>query len=185
MTGINEKLYVSTDAFSAAVATHHRRLAGLAYLLCGDKTVAEDLVAEAYAKVWPKYRQQQVEDLGPYLRQSVVNLATGRLRRLRLERRETQRRTIDWRIAEDRNTPSFESSVDERDELWQAIWRLPADQRAVIVLRLVEDMSEEATAKVLGTRPGTVKSRLARGLATLRTELSPTAIGSDMRGDVQ
>ena len=48
---------------------------------------------------------------------------------------------------------------------------LPVDQRAVIVLRHVEDRSEEETAEILGIRPGTVKSRLARGLAALRAEL--------------
>lgn len=163
--------YGSSDAFSAAIAVHHQRLAGFAYLLCGNRTVAEDLVAEAYAKVWPKYRNRQVEDLGPYLRRAVANQATGRLRRLRLERRETERRTVDWRLPDDRGGYSFETVVDDRDRLWQAIWALPADQRAVIVLRIVEDSSEEETARVLGVRPGTVKSRLARGLAALRTSL--------------
>jgi RNA polymerase sigma-70 factor (sigma-E family) len=173
MTATNsfEGSYAATDSFSAAVAAHHRRLAGFAYLLCGDRTTAEDLVAEAYARVWPKHRHQQVEDLGPYLRQAVANLATGRLRRLRLERRETEKRTIDWRLGEDRDIGGFESTIDDRDQLWQAIWALPADQRAVIVLRLVEDMSELECAKTLGVRPGTVKSRLARGLAALRISL--------------
>jgi RNA polymerase sigma-70 factor (sigma-E family) len=166
-----EGSYVARDAFSAAVAAHHHRLAGFAYLLCGDRITAEDLVAEAYARVWPKFRNQQVDDLGPYLRTAVANLATGRLRRLRLERRETERRDLDWRLGDGRPARGFESTIDDRDLLWQAIWALPVDQRAVIVLRLVEDLSEQSCAKVLGIRPGTVKSRLARGLATLRTSL--------------
>ena len=170
MTGLGDT-HGSSDRFSAAVAAHHQRLAGFAYLLCGDRTVAEDLVAEAYARVWPKYRHHQVEDLGPYLRRAVTNLATGRLRNVRLERRETEKRTIDWRLSDDNRQPGFETAIDDRDRLWQAIWRLPGDQRAVIVLRLVEDLSEEQTAKVLGVRPGTVKSRLSRGLVALRTSL--------------
>jgi DNA-directed RNA polymerase specialized sigma24 family protein len=52
-----EGSYGTNDAFSAAIAEHHQRLAGFAYLLCGNRTQAEDLVAEAYARVWPKYRR--------------------------------------------------------------------------------------------------------------------------------
>lgn len=159
------------DAFAEAVASQHRRLAGFAYLLCGNRTVAEDLVAEAYAKVWPKYRQGKVDDLGAYLRRAVANQAAGRRRRMRLEKREIERRTVDWRISTDRDAAPLDTGVEEHDRLWSAIWKLPVDQRAVIVLRHVEDRSEEETADILGIRPGTVKSRLARGLAALRAEL--------------
>lgn len=173
MTVVNDvdAQYAVADSFSAAIAAHQRQLAGFAYLLCGDRTVAEDLVAEAYARVWPKYRQQRVDDLEPYLRQAVANLATGRMRRLRLERRETEKRTLDWRFAEGERRAHFETAVDDHDQLWPAIWALPADQRAVIVLRLVEDLSERECASMLGIRPGTVKSRLARGLGSLRATL--------------
>ena len=149
------------DAFSAAVLTHHRRLAGFAYLLCGDRAVAEDLVAEAYARVWPKFQQGRVDDLGAYLRRAIANLAAGRRRRQKLERREIERRTVDWRVSTDRDRPSFEPGVEEHDRLWAAIWKLPMDQRTVIVLRHVDDLSEDETAK----------SRLSRGLAALRAEL--------------
>jgi len=151
------------DAFSRVVAEHHRRLAGLAYALCGDRDLAEDLVAEAYARVWPKWRNRQVDDLGPYLRRALVNLVHGRRRRRALERREAERRRVDWREGQ-----SPERDVDERDRLWVALMQLPVDQRAAIVLRHVEDLSEEETAAVLGVRPGTVKSRLSRGLTQLR-----------------
>ena len=160
----------SNDPFALAVAAHHRRLAGFAFLLCGDRVVAEDLVAEAYSRVWPKYRHHDVDDLAPYLHRVVANLAAGRMRRLRLERRETEKRTIDWRLS-GCDGAGFESTIDDRNRLWPAIWKLPADQRVVIVLRLVEDRSERATARLLGVRPGTVKSRLARGIATLRVSL--------------
>src|SRR5215475_11077886 len=70
------------DAFSAAVADHHRELARFAYRLCGDRTVAEDIVAEAYARVWPHWRRGRVEVLLPYLMRTVANQAYARHRRL-------------------------------------------------------------------------------------------------------
>ena len=164
------ELYDSNDPFAVAVAAHHRRLAGFAFLLCGDRVAADDLVAEAYARVWARYQHRSVDDLGPYLHRVVANLAAGRMRRLRVERRQTEQRTIDWRQS-GADLAHVESTIDDRDQLWPAIWKLPADQRVVIVLRLVEDQSEQATARLLGVRPGTVKSRLARGIATLRLAL--------------
>jgi RNA polymerase sigma-70 factor (sigma-E family) len=154
------------DRFVRAVGTEQRRLAGLAYVLCGDRDVAEELVAEAFARVWPKWRAGHVDDLPAYLRRALVNLVQGRYRRRVLERRELGRRTVDWRDGQ-----RFEPGVEMRGELWTALLRLPLEQRTVIVLRHVEDLSEDETAAVLNLRPGTVKSRLARGLATLRAEL--------------
>lgn len=168
----------AAEAFSDQVAAHHRRLAGFAYLMCGDRTIAEDLVAEAYARVWPKYRQGKVDDLGAYLRRTIANLANGRRRRQVIERREVERRTVDWRVSSDRDVANDTDEVGEHDALWAAIWTLPVDQRAVIVLRHVEDRSEDETAEILGVRPGTVKSRLARGLATLRERLDEQSPGS-------
>ena len=155
-----------TERFVRAVGTEQRRLAGLAYVLCGDRDVAEELVAEAFARVWPKWRAGHVDDLPAYLRRALVNLVQGRFRRRMLERRELGRRTVDWRDGQ-----RFEPGVEMRGELWAALLRLPLEQRTVIVLRHVEDLSEDETAAVLNVRPGTVKSRLARGLATLRAEL--------------
>jgi RNA polymerase sigma-70 factor (sigma-E family) len=149
------------DAFSDAVADHHRELARFAFRLCGDRTLAEDVVAEAYARVWPHWRRGRVEVLLPYLVRTVANEAYARHRRRRLERAHepTERPAL---------AGSFEGQVDEHDELWAALDRLPPQQRVVLVLRVVEDLSEDETAAMLGVPRGTVKSRLARGLDALR-----------------
>jgi RNA polymerase sigma factor (sigma-70 family) len=63
----------------------------------------------------------------------------------------------------------FESRVADRAALWEALATLPYDQRVVVVLRVVEDLSEQQVADMVGIPVGTVKSRLSRGLATLRT----------------
>jgi RNA polymerase sigma-70 factor (sigma-E family) len=157
------------DAFSDAVADHHRELARFAFRLCGDRTLAQDLVAEAYARVWPHWRRGRVEVLLPYLMRTVANEAYARHRRRKLER--------------DKEPPaaplvegSFEDRVDEHDELWAALDRLPPQQRVVLVLRVVEDLSEDETAAMLGVPRGTVKSRLSRGPDALRAIVEPSHV---------
>jgi RNA polymerase sigma-70 factor (sigma-E family) len=151
------------EEFGELVAVYHQRLARLAYLLCGNRQQAEDAVADAYAKVWPRYRRGSVDDVQAYLRQAVVNQIRGGFRRRIVERREEQRQIIDLRHAEPE-----EGVVDARESLSPAIEALPAAQRAVIVLRYYEDLSEDETARLLGISVGTVKSRSSRGLQRLR-----------------
>jgi RNA polymerase sigma-70 factor (sigma-E family) len=163
----------ASHAFSELVALHHQRLARLAYVFCHDAQQAEDAVAEAYAKVWPKFRAGRVQDPGPYLRTAVVNAVRGGIRRRVLERREEERRRVDGR-----DGPSPEHIVDDRDLLETALQRLPATQRAVIVLRYYEDMTEDEIASVLHVACGTVKSRCARGLAQLRAAIGDAAVAA-------
>jgi len=153
----------SEGAFADAVEQHIRDLARFAYLICGDRDQAEEVVAEAFAKTWPRWRRGKVDSLLPYLRRAIVHEIYGRGRRRRLQRREEERRrpaTPDGR---------FEHHVDERSELWPLMARLPVAQRTVIALRIVEDLSEEQTAELLGVPTGTVKSRLSRALGALRS----------------
>jgi RNA polymerase sigma-70 factor (sigma-E family) len=155
----------AVDAFSLAVECHRDGLARLAFALCGDAALAEDVVAEAYARVWPRWRRGRVQDLSSYLRRAVVNEVYQRHRRRLLERREASR------PADRGNDGGFEALVGERDALWAAVARLSPRQRVVVVLRVVEDLSEEQTAATLGVPVGTVKSRLSRALVELRTTL--------------
>jgi RNA polymerase sigma-70 factor (sigma-E family) len=152
-------------AFSRAVTDHHAQLARFAFRLCGDAALAEDVVAEAYAKVWPRWHRGRVDELVPYLRRAVVNEVYGRGRRRRVER-QYQARTVEAPAS-----GRFESGVGERDALATAIELLPLRQRVVVVLRIVDDLSEQDTADLLGIPAGTVKSRLSRALDTLRTQL--------------
>jgi RNA polymerase sigma-70 factor, ECF subfamily len=151
------------DAFAAAVTMHHQALARFAYTLCGNVTQAEDAFAEAYARVWPRWRRGQVHDnLFGYLRRTVANEIYGRHRRRLLERREAER-------PRDRGDDGqFEGDVSTRDALWTALDHLSPQLRVVVVLRIVEDLSEAETAAMLDIPIGTVKSRLSRGLAVLR-----------------
>ena len=154
-------------SFAAVFNEHHRRAVRLAWLLTGDPHQAEDVVAEAMTKVYVQWRKGGVDDVGAYLRRAVANQANSRLRRRYLERREASRRTGD-----DRGVRLVDDEAADRDAVWQAIQQLPDRQRQVVVLRYYEDLSEAATADVLGISTGTVKSSLSRGLSKLEELLA-------------
>jgi RNA polymerase sigma factor (sigma-70 family) len=97
---------------------------------------------------------------------------TGSHRRQAIEEREAQRWTVDVRAR-----PASETAVDDSELLRPALLALPEAQRAVVVLRFLEDLSEQETAELLGLKPGTVKSRTARGLEQLRRLLEESDRG--------
>jgi RNA polymerase sigma-70 factor, ECF subfamily len=150
------------DAFGSAMAEEGARLARLAFYLCGDRTRAEDLVAEAFAAAWPRWSAGRIDNLVPYLRRSVINLAA----------KERRRWFVVFQHNERAGPPSPAPGADER--LWvqvdlaRALTSLPPARRVAVVLRYLEDMGEAEIAALLGVAPGTVKSRLSRGLETLR-----------------
>jgi RNA polymerase sigma-70 factor, ECF subfamily len=164
---------VGDDAFARAVTDYQQPLARFAYALCGDAAQAEDAVAEAYARVWRRWRRGRIENLFGYLRRTVANEVYSRHRRRMLERREASK-------PPDREPDGqFETQLGERDALWAALADLSPQLRVVVVLRVVEDLSEAETAAMLEIPAGTVKSRLSRGLAVLRASL----VGVDGEGD--
>lgn len=158
------------EGFAALFDAHHQRAVRLAYLLVSDASLAEDIAAEAFAKVYVQWRRGQVRDPAAYLRRAVVNEANSRLRRRYLERREAQRRTAD-----SRGVRCLDDGAADRDEVWQALRRLPPRQRQAIVLRYYEDLTEAETAAALGCAVGTVKSQVARGLRRLEVLLGAEA----------
>jgi len=140
----------------------------LAYLLTGDRVLAEDLVQDAFVKLAGRFRDLRDPDaFAAYLRRTVVNLTNSHWRRTRLERAHAEREGRRLRDA-----PVAAAGTEERDELWTVLRRLPRRQRAAIVLRYYEDLSEARIAEVLGVRPGTVKSLVSRGMDALRAEVT-------------
>ncbi len=146
----------------------YRRHAGdatrLAYLLTGDRALAEDLVQEAFARLYGRFRDLRNPDAFEfYLRRTVVNLARSHFRRRRVERA--------YLAGPAQGRPQAEVTVTDlgaRDELWTALQALTDRQRVAIVLRFYEDLSEARTAEVMGCPVGTVKSLVSRGLDRLR-----------------
>jgi RNA polymerase sigma-70 factor (sigma-E family) len=136
----------------------------LAYLLTGDRALAEDLVQEAFVRLFGRFRDLRNPDaFGAYLRTTVVNLARSHFRRTKVERAYVER--------EGRQPNPAPADLGGREEMWQALQRLRPRQRAAIVLRYYEDLTEAQTAEVLGCAVGTVKSLVSRGIDGLRTEL--------------
>ena len=137
----------------------------LAYLLTGDRALAEDLVQEAFVRVVGRFRHLRVPDaFEAYLRRTIVNLHTSQLRRWRLERAYLER---EGRAEASTTNPD----VDAREELWRAVLALPPRQRAAVVLRFYEDLSERETADALGCSPSAAKSLVARAMQTLRARI--------------
>ncbi|HEX9969145.1 MAG TPA: SigE family RNA polymerase sigma factor [Acidimicrobiales bacterium] len=153
------------EAFGEAYRTHRVRLVRVALALCGDMRTAEDAVADAVARVWPRFRDGRVDDVGAYLRRAVVNEVIGRFRRRSAEAAAYVRRGTPSDVM-----PAPDAADDER-AVWEAVQRLPVGQRAVLVLRFLEDLSEADIASALGVSVGTVKSRSSRGLEAVRRQL--------------
>lgn len=157
----------AAEDFAQRYLEEVRRCVRLAYVLCGDEGTAEEVVGDAFASCWPHFRAGEVDDVHGYLRRSVVNTMNSRFRRRRLERAHLARAA-----AERSGVPaSGESVATDRSTLWPALLALPMDQRSVLVLRYLDDQSEQGTAAILGIKVGTVKSRTSRGLEQLRVQL--------------
>ena len=150
------------DAFRDFVVGRSPSYLRTAYLLTGDWQHAEDLLQTSLAKVYRAWaRLQDHENLDAYVRRVMVNTQTTWWRRAWKAEQPTAV-LPDWPGA------NAVDASDERDRLRRALLTLPARQRAVVVLRHYEDMSEAEVARVLGCSVGTVKSQCARGLAKLR-----------------
>ena len=141
-----------------------------AYLLCGDWHLAHDLVQDTLVKAyehWPRVRQADSPDA--YVRRILLNEARGRWRR-----RDRTMAVARFPEGHEPVAPDATDEVARRAGLLQALHTLPLRQRATIILRYVEGMSERETAAVLGCSEGTVKSQSARALGTLRSYLDRT-----------
>lgn len=152
VAGRLEELYV----------THAPSALRFAFYLSGDREQAQDLVQDAFVRVAGRFAYLRKPDVfGTYLRRTIFNLHTSRLRRLRLER--------DYLSREHRVDPGHsDADPAERDEVWHAILQLPPRQRAAVVLRFYEDLSERESAEILGCSVGALNQLVVRATATLR-----------------
>ena len=135
----------------------------LAFLLTGDRALAEDLVQEAFVRFVGRLDHlREPEAFDAYLRRTIVNLSKNAHRRRAIERSYLERRTAELREGhQDRDVSEFES-------MRAALMALPERQRAALVLRYYEDLPEAEIADLLRCRRPTVRTLVARGLENLR-----------------
>lgn len=152
----------ASDPLRAAFEVHYARLLRLCLLLTGRMADAEDLTQEAFVRAARRIPDLPVEAVGPYLRRAAINLWKNRLRRMGYELKAGARL----------GRPTAQVDPEVPDEVWDAVRGLPARQRACVVLRYYEDLSEAETSRVLACSVGTVKSQTSRALARLREKLS-------------
>jgi RNA polymerase sigma factor (sigma-70 family) len=138
--------------------------ARLAYLLTGDKDLADDLVQDAFLRMLGRFENlRKPASFQAYLHRTIVNLSRKHWRRRDLERRVAGR---EQHLKTDEVVAPVE--VEKGDDLWMAVQALPYRQRAAIVLRFYEDKSEHQTAELLNCSPKAVRSLVGRAKETLR-----------------
>lgn len=149
------------QSFTDYVAARRSALVRTAYLLCGDEHLAEDLVQSALIKAVGRWKR--IGDRPePWLRKVMVNDHISRWRRSR-GREQLTAQVPDRPVA----------AADRDHDLLNALKALAPRQRAVVVLRYYEDLTEAETADVLGVSVGTVKSQHRDAVTRLRS-LVPT-----------
>lgn len=152
------------EEFAAFVAARYRALVRTGLLMTGDAGHAEDLAQSALIRTYLAwFRLRDPASAEPYARRTLVRLA------LRARRRGSAGEIASGsNPGRDAGAADGTATEDLAMDVRQALAALPPGQRAVLVLRYLDDQSEAETARLLGISPGTVKSRTARGLASLR-----------------
>ena len=151
------------EEFRSYVAARSPALMRTAYMLSGNRADAEDLLQTALAKTylaWDRIREREAVD--GYVRRVMVNTQTSWWRRRKVDEHPTDV------LPERSGRRDATADSDLHDALWTALAGLPKRQRAMVVLRYYEDLSEAETARVMGVSVGTVKSATSRALAKLR-----------------
>jgi RNA polymerase sigma-70 factor (sigma-E family) len=155
-------------AFDAFVRARMPALLRFAHAMTGDPHTAADLVQDALVRTGMRWsRLDRTGDPEAYVRRAIVNGRTSRWRKLR---RETLVDAIPDRVR-------VVEPARHDDQLWRLLCALPTRQRAVIVLRYYEDLSEDEIAATLGCAPGTVKSQASKALAKLRAAMAEMPTG--------
>jgi RNA polymerase sigma-70 factor (sigma-E family) len=157
-----------SGSYEDFVVARSRSLFTTAYLLTGNLADAEDLLQGALVKVYAAWhRVSKADSPEAYARRMLVNAFVSSRRPARFRRERLVRSPPD--------AVSRDASPDDRLTLWPMVRALPPRQRAVVVLRYYEGMSEREIADTLQIAPGTVKSTASAALAALRQSIGERA----------
>jgi RNA polymerase sigma-70 factor (sigma-E family) len=153
--------------FAAFAIARAGALHRAAYLMVGDSQLAQDLVQEALTKTyvaWPRLRDPANAEA--YCRKAITTTAISWFRRKGWNNERPTEHLPDGPPG-----AGHEGAFAERDAVWRALQDLPPRQRAALVLRFYEDLTEAQTADAMGCAVGTVKSQVSAGLKKLRDRL--------------
>jgi RNA polymerase sigma-70 factor (sigma-E family) len=164
------------EDFTEFVAARWASLFRLAYLLAGSPTGAEDLLQTTLEKTYMKWsRIGSMEHAEAYVRRMLATTMVSSRRRAWIGERP-------WGELPEVAEESAEVPVLDRSLLWPLVCALPDRQRAVIVLRYYEDLTEAQIAEVLGCAAGTVKSQSSAAIAAIRRAMTAAGIGESVEG---
>lgn len=162
--------------FKAFFLAEYGRLCRLGFLLTGDRAEAEDLAQDALVQTYRMWSEgRTIDQPGAYARRVLVNRRRSLLRRTVVEAKHALHLWTD-----DTYLPDL---GEDAMVLWAALQRLSHRQRAVLVLRYHEDLTEAEVARQLGLSLGAVKSLAHRGLAKLRNHLDAPAVATHAQED--
>lgn len=150
------------------VRTRGTALVGYAYLLCGDRREAEDLVQDALVKTYTRGRTSEPTTVEAYVRRAVLTTYVDGFRR---RRRWAAVRHL---LATEDDHPSPEDRSSDRVDVRTALATLSPRERACVVLRFYEDLTVPAIAEELALSQGAVKRYLSDGVRRLEAALGPT-----------
>ncbi|MCA1703194.1 MAG: SigE family RNA polymerase sigma factor [Actinobacteria bacterium] len=160
-----------TSSMEALYTANTQRAGRLAYFLVGERELAQDLVQEAFLKVFARWGNlRDPQSFAAYLNRTIVNLAHKSHRRRNVERRYLDKQPRLEAVAPERD---YETS----DDLWRQLQLLPQRQRAAVVLRYYEDLSDRQAAEAMGCSEKALASLVQRGLGTLRKNAPATEVG--------
>jgi RNA polymerase sigma-70 factor (sigma-E family) len=152
--------------FAGFVREHTPALVRTAYLLTGNAHAAEELVQDTLVRLYPKWDKVEMAEMPlAYVRRALTNGF------INLQRRASRREFAFEDVPERLDFRDAYGQVADRDEIWSRLGTLPERQRAALVLRFFEDLSDEESAEALDCRVGTVRSLISRGLSALREQM--------------
>src|SRR5438874_952508 len=148
-------------SFEEFFEANRRSLYGALCLVTGDRSEAEELMQDAFLRVWERWdRVATFDDPTAYLYRTAMNLYRNRVRRALV----AARKALSARPSEDDL-----AAIEDRDEIVRRLRPLPPRQRAAILLTSYLDFSSDEAARILGIRPSTVRALAAQGRAGVRS----------------
>jgi len=146
-------------SFEDFFGTEHARLFGALCFVTGDREEAEEIMQDAFLRLWERWDRLRLDDASAYLFRTAMNVFRNRYRRTALSLRKT--------LAIAPSDDAF-ATVDDRDFVVRTLRDLTADQRAAVLLTGYVGLTSEEAGQMLGMRPSTVRTLATRARAAIR-----------------